>query len=45
MELVLPKLKKLVVDANSNLDLSVIGKQDNSALPGTGSGTDGVPQR
>jgi membrane protease subunit HflK len=41
MELVLPKLKKLVVDANSNLDLSVIGKQDNSTAPAA----DGVPQR
>ena len=27
MELILPKLKKLIVDTNSNLDLSVIGKQ------------------
>jgi modulator of FtsH protease HflK len=41
MELVLPKLKKLVVDSNSNLDLSVIGRQDNSAAPAT----DGVPAR
>jgi modulator of FtsH protease HflK len=47
MELVLPKLKKLVVDPNSNLDLSVIGKQDNSPAPapGSGPGTDGGPQR
>jgi len=42
MELVLPKLKKLVVDANSNLDLSMIGKQDNSAAP---VGPEGAPQR
>jgi modulator of FtsH protease HflK len=30
LEIILPKLKKLIVDANSNLDLSVIGKQENS---------------
>jgi membrane protease subunit HflK len=47
MELVLPKLKKLIVDGDSKLDLSLIGKQDDSpaASAGTGSGTDGVPQR
>jgi modulator of FtsH protease HflK len=45
MELVLPKLKKLIVDANSNLDLSVIGKQDSPNTPAPGAGTDGVPQR
>jgi membrane protease subunit HflK len=45
MELVLPRLKKLIVDANSNLDLSMIGKQDNSAAPATGPGTEGAPQR
>jgi membrane protease subunit HflK len=37
MELVLPKLKKLIVDGNSNLDLSVIGRQDG--------GNEGTPQR
>jgi membrane protease subunit HflK len=47
MELVLPKLKKLIVDSNSNLDLSMVGKQDASpaAAAVTGSGTDGAPQR
>jgi modulator of FtsH protease HflK len=47
MELVLPKLKKLVVDGNSNLDLSLVGKQDNStaSAAGSGPGTDGGPQR
>src|SRR6202034_2250532 len=30
LEIVLPKLKKLIVDSNSNLDLSVIGRQENS---------------
>jgi len=37
MELVLPKMKKLIVDGNSNLDLSVIGRQDG--------GNEGTPQR
>jgi membrane protease subunit HflK len=37
MELVLPKMKKLIVDGNSNLDLSVIGRQD--------AGNEGTPQR
>jgi membrane protease subunit HflK len=45
MELVLPKIKKLIVDANSNLDLSVIGKQDNPTTPAPAPATDGVPQR
>jgi modulator of FtsH protease HflK len=44
MELILPKLKKLIVDANSNLDLSVIGRQDNSAPTPPASG-DGGAQR
>jgi membrane protease subunit HflK len=39
MELILPKLKKLIVDANSNLDLSVIGRQDSTAAG------DGAAQR
>jgi modulator of FtsH protease HflK len=39
MEAILPRLKKLIVDSNSNLDLSVIGKQDN---PGTSAGPDGA---
>jgi modulator of FtsH protease HflK len=44
MELILPKLKKLIVDANSNLDLSVIGRQDNStATPPANA--DGATQR
>jgi membrane protease subunit HflK len=43
MEVILPKLKKLIVDANSNLDLSVIGRQDNSA-PATAN-PDGASQR
>jgi hypothetical protein len=42
MELILPKLKKLIVDANSNLDLSVIGRQDNST---PAANTDGATQR
>jgi membrane protease subunit HflK len=44
MELVLPKLKKLIVDANSNLDLSVIGKEDSSTAATTPA-ADGAPQR
>jgi membrane protease subunit HflK len=44
MELILPKLKKLIVDANSNLDLSVIGRQDNSA-PTPPANADGATQR
>jgi modulator of FtsH protease HflK len=46
LEIVLPKLKKLIVDANSNLDLSVIGRQDNS--PSSSQATanpDGTSQR
>jgi modulator of FtsH protease HflK len=43
MELVLPKLKKLIVDAHSNVDLSVIGRQDSSA-PATPPATDGAPR-
>ncbi len=39
MELVFPKLKKLIVDANSNLDLSVVGRQEGPA------NADGVPQK
>jgi modulator of FtsH protease HflK len=45
MELVLPKLKKLIVDSNSNLDLSMVGKQDAATTTVTGSGTEGAPQR
>jgi membrane protease subunit HflK len=44
MELILPKLKKLLVDANTNLDLSVIGRQDGSP-PVTGATADGATQR
>jgi modulator of FtsH protease HflK len=46
LEIVLPKLKKLIVDANSNLDLSVIGRQDNS-LPSSpiSASPDGASQR
>jgi modulator of FtsH protease HflK len=44
MELILPKLKKLIVDANSNLDLSVIGRQDGST-PSAPAGADGAPHR
>jgi membrane protease subunit HflK len=44
MELILPKLKKLLVDGNSNLDLSLIGRQDGGA-PATPSAADGAPQR
>jgi membrane protease subunit HflK len=47
MELILPRLKKLIVDANTNLDLSVIGRQDNSSpsATATGAGTEGTTQR
>jgi modulator of FtsH protease HflK len=38
MELILPRLKKLIVDANSNLDLSVIGRQDSVAPPASADG-------
>jgi membrane protease subunit HflK len=44
MELILPKLKKLIVDANSNLDLSVIGRQD-SSTPTPPANADGATQR
>src|ERR1700733_8397074 len=44
MELVLPKLKKLIVDAGSTLDLSVIGRQDNST-PTPPASADGATQR
>jgi membrane protease subunit HflK len=33
MEQILPQLRKLIVDANSNLDLSIIGKDDSSGTP------------
>jgi modulator of FtsH protease HflK len=39
MEIVFPKLKKLIVDANSNLDLSVVGRQEGPA------NADGAPPR
>ena len=46
LEIVLPKLKKLIVDANSNLDLSVIGRQDNSPpSPPAAANPDGTSQR
>jgi modulator of FtsH protease HflK len=44
MELILPKLKKLIVDSTSNLDLSVIGRQENSA-PAPPANADGATQR
>jgi modulator of FtsH protease HflK len=44
MELILPKLKKLIVDANSNLDLSVIGRQD-AATPAPAANAEGAVQR
>src|ERR1700722_10728853 len=44
MELILPKLKKLVVDGNSNLDLSVIGRQDSSA-PAPPTSSEGTTQK
>ncbi len=33
MEQILPQMRKLIVDSNSNLDLSIIGKDDNSGTP------------
>lgn len=42
METILPKLKKLIVDSNSNLDLSVIGRQDNTSTPAS---PDGAAQK
>jgi modulator of FtsH protease HflK len=45
LEIVLPKLKKLIVDANSNLDLSVIGRQDNSLPASAAPNSDGGSQR
>jgi membrane protease subunit HflK len=33
MEQILPQLRKLIVDANSNLDLSIIGKDDSPGTP------------
>ncbi len=33
MEQILPQLRKLIVDSNSNLDLAIIGKDDSSGTP------------
>ncbi len=33
MEQILPKMRKLIVDSNSNLDLSIIGQDDTSGTP------------
>jgi hypothetical protein len=44
MEVIFPKLKKLIVDANSNLDLSVVGRQE-SSTPAPPANADGAPQR
>ena len=33
MEQILPQMRKLIVDSNGNLDLSIIGKDDNSGTP------------
>jgi membrane protease subunit HflK len=33
MEQILPRLRKLIVDSNGNLDLSIIGKDDSSGTP------------
>jgi hypothetical protein len=44
MELILPKLKKLIVDGNSNLDLSLIGRQDIST-PAPPANSEGTTQR
>jgi modulator of FtsH protease HflK len=38
MEQILPKLKKLIVDSNGNLDLTVVRKDDNSRTPQTSAG-------
>jgi modulator of FtsH protease HflK len=42
IDTILPRLKKLIVDANSNLDLSVIGKQAGTSAP---IGQDGAAQK
>ncbi len=39
MEQILPKLKKLIVDSNGNLDLTVVRKDGNSAASQTPTGT------
>jgi len=36
MEQILPKLKKLIVDANGNLDLTVVRRDDNAASNASG---------
>ncbi len=33
LEQILPQMRKLIVDSSGNLDLSIIGKDDNSAAP------------
>jgi membrane protease subunit HflK len=33
MEQILPRLRKLIVDASGNLDLSIIGKDDSPGTP------------
>ena len=33
MEQILPQMRKLIVDSNGNLDLSIIGKDDSSGTP------------
>jgi membrane protease subunit HflK len=45
IDTILPRLKKLIVDANSNLDLSVIGKQDTPGAPGNPANPDGAAQK
>jgi modulator of FtsH protease HflK len=45
MELVFPKLKKLFVDANSNLDLSIIGRQESSTPTAPPASSEGAAQR
>jgi membrane protease subunit HflK len=40
MEQILPKLKKLIVDSNGNLDLTVVRRDDNAA-----SNSNGAPQK
>jgi hypothetical protein len=36
MEQILPKLKKLIVDSNGNLDLTVVRRDDNAASNSNG---------
>lgn len=45
MEAILPKLKKLIVDPNTNLDLGMVGRQENSTPASPAPASEGATQR